>query len=140
MRAVAAAIFAIWLAGVVYGFVRFCRGGLALRRLLKMARPGDDDERLRPILAQIERHLGLKKMPPVLLWRDAKLQHHAADGRHFPAGGDALEKPAEKHDARGALRSAAPRMRPRLAARFGRRAVAADRARAVLAVSARGCS
>ena len=39
-----------------------------------MAQPGDKDERLRPILAQIERHLGLKKMPPVLLWRDAKLR------------------------------------------------------------------
>jgi beta-lactamase regulating signal transducer with metallopeptidase domain len=74
LREVAGLIFGIWLLGVAYGLLRFCRGGLALRRLLRMAQSGDRDERLRPILAQIERHLGLKRMPPVLLWRDSKLR------------------------------------------------------------------
>jgi beta-lactamase regulating signal transducer with metallopeptidase domain len=74
LRTIAGVIFALWLVGVVYGMVRLVRGGLALRRLLQLAQPGDKDERLRPILAEIERHLGLKKMPPVLVWRDAKLR------------------------------------------------------------------
>jgi beta-lactamase regulating signal transducer with metallopeptidase domain len=74
LRAVAGAVFAIWLAGVIYGFARLGRSGIAIRRLVRMSRPGDTDERLRPILWQIERHLGMKRMPPVLLWRDRKLQ------------------------------------------------------------------